>query len=64
MPEAKHIPVKGDAWLNPHGRLMLTLTLPDGSTAILAVPHRDRSGKAESSQPYRAIMAALSDGAE
>ncbi len=58
----KHIPVTGDAWLNPQGRLMLTLTLPDGSSAILAVPDRDRSGNAESSQAHKAIMAALSGG--
>jgi hypothetical protein len=58
----KHIPVTGDAWLNPQGRLMVTLTLPDGSTAILAVPHRNRAGDAESSQAFKVIMAALAGG--
>jgi hypothetical protein len=58
---AKTVPVTGDAWLNPQGRVMVTLKLPAGGRAILAVPHRDRNGRAEASQAYRAIMAALEE---
>jgi hypothetical protein len=60
---ARHVPVTGEVWLNGQGRPMATLTFPDGSTAILAIPHRDQAGEAESSQAYRAAMAALAVGA-
>ncbi len=40
---------------------MATLTFPDGSKAILAIPHRDRAGDPESSQAYRAAIAALAN---
>jgi hypothetical protein len=38
---------------------MATLVMPDGTKAILAIPHRDVSGKVGSSQAYGVIMAAL-----
>lgn len=63
-PNARHVPVTGEVWLNGQGRPMATLTFPDGSKAILAIPHRDRAGDAESSQAYRAAMAALAAGDE
>jgi hypothetical protein len=38
---------------------MATLVMPDGSKAILAIPHRNVSGDAESSQAYKVVIAAL-----
>jgi hypothetical protein len=44
---------------NPQGRMMITLDTPEGDHAIMAVPHKDRSGNAENSQAYRTLMAAM-----
>jgi hypothetical protein len=44
------IPVTGTVWLNGQSRPMATLVMPDGTKAILAIPHRNVSGDAESSQ--------------
>jgi hypothetical protein len=57
--QARHVPVTGHVWLNGQGRPMASLMFPDGSKAILAIPHRDRAGDPESSQAYRAAIAAL-----
>jgi hypothetical protein len=38
---------------------MATLVMPDGTKAILAIPHRNVSGDADSSQAFRTVMAAL-----
>jgi hypothetical protein len=57
--QAQHVPVTGHVWLNGQGRPMATLTFPDGSKAILAIPHHDRAGDPESSQAYRSAVAAL-----
>jgi hypothetical protein len=39
--------------------MMITLDTPEGDHAIMAVPHKDRSGNAENSQAYRTLMAAM-----
>jgi len=53
------IPITGTVWLNGQGRPMATLVMPDGTKAILAIPHRNVSGDAESSQAFKTVMAAL-----
>ena len=55
----RSIPVSGEVWLNPQDRLMVTLTFPDGTETILAIPHRNRAGEPDSSKAYRDAMAAL-----
>jgi hypothetical protein len=53
------VQVTGTVWLNGQGRPMATLVMPDGTKAILAIPHRSVSRDAGSSQAYKVIMAAL-----
>jgi hypothetical protein len=53
-------PITGAVWLNGQGQPMATLVMPDGTHAILAIPHRNVAGQPESSQAFRVIMAALS----
>lgn len=55
------IPVTGTVWLNGQGRPMATLVMLDRAKAILAIPHRNVSGEAESSQAYKVVMAALEE---
>jgi hypothetical protein len=58
------VQVTGEAWINPQGRMMITLDTPEGGHAIMAVPHKDRSGNTENSQAYRTLMAAMEAASE
>lgn len=48
--ETLKVRVSREAWINPQGRMMLSLDLPDGSRAILAgaVARQERPSRIES----------------